>query len=49
MTRDRLDESLVNDEEDDVDDERKKSESLEMRASRRSIETKESLVFVWLL
>jgi len=26
MTRDRLDELLVNDEEDDVDDERKKSE-----------------------
>jgi len=54
MTRDCLDELLVNDEEDD--DWRRmmtmggrRSESLEMRASRRGIEMKKSLVFVWLL
>lgn len=54
MTRDCLDELLVNDEEDDDDGSRLmtmggRSESLEMRASRRGIEMKKSLVFVWLL
>jgi len=54
MTRDCLDELLVNDEEDDDDWRRmmtmggRRSESLEMRASRRGIEMKKSLVFVWL-